>query len=144
MWRYSRHPNYFGEILCWTGLMVVAAPNFDAAPYRWAYVSVLSPAFTFVLLMLLSGVPLAEDRYDARFGPHPLYLEYKRSTSPLVCLPPALYRRLPLWAKRAFLFEWPLYSRTLRSLQRQGKRAAEALERGEAAAEPATHYQSIP
>lgn len=141
VWRYSRHPNYFGEMLCWAGLTVLASPNFDAADRRWAYVSVASPAFTFVLLMLLSGVPLAEDRYDARFGPHPAYLEYKRRTSPLLPLPPALYRALPLWAKRVFLCEWPRYSRTLAALQRADKRAAEALEAG---GEPTTAYQSIP
>lgn len=143
VWRYSRHPNYFGEILCWVGLTVLAAPNFDDHDHRWAYVSVVSPTFTFVLLMLLSGVPLAEDRLDERFGPQPAYLEYKESTSPLVCLPPALYRPLPLWFKRTLLFEWPMYSRKLRQLQQQegeDKQRAQDLED----ATPVTQYQSIP
>lgn len=135
VWKYSRHPNYFGEILCWIGLTVVASVTFTGSQ-QWFYVSVLSPVLTFVLLMFVSGIPMAEDRYDARFGLQPLYLDYKQSTSPLVCLPPSLYRRLPIAVKRSLLFEFPMYSRTLRALQAQQPPAS--TDGG------ATEYRSIP
>ncbi|KAJ0405255.1 hypothetical protein P43SY_006940 [Pythium insidiosum] len=117
VWRWSRHPNYFGEILCWVGLTALASPCLDSA--AWLYVSVLSPTLTFVLLMFLSGVPMAEDRYDERFGAQPFYIDYKASTSPLIPLPPALYRSLPSAIKLALLFEFPMYSRRLRAIRAQ-------------------------
>lgn len=132
IWRYSRHPNYFGEILCWIGITVIASVTFTGSQ-QWFYVSVLSPILTFVLLLFLSGIPMAEERYDERFGLQPLYLDYKLSTSPLICLPPSLYRRLPMGVKRTLLFEYPMYSRKLRELQQQQR------EEGTAAI-----YRSIP
>uniref|UniRef100_K3WXP9 Uncharacterized protein n=1 Tax=Globisporangium ultimum (strain ATCC 200006 / CBS 805.95 / DAOM BR144) TaxID=431595 RepID=K3WXP9_GLOUD len=118
VWRYSRHPNYFGEILCWIGITIIASVTFTGSQ-QWFYVSVLSPILTFVLLMFLSGIPMAEERYDARFGLQPFYLDYKKSTSPLICLPPALYRRIPRAVKRMLFFEFDMYSRKLRELQAQ-------------------------
>jgi steroid 5-alpha reductase family enzyme len=120
VWKYSRHPNYFGEILCWIGVTIIASVTFTGSQ-QWFYVSVLSPVLTAVLLLFLSGIPMAEERYDERFGLQPLYLDYKSSTSPLVCLPPSLYRRLPMAVKRTLLFEFPMYSRKLCEIQRQQK-----------------------
>ncbi|RLN92987.1 hypothetical protein BBJ28_00025264 [Nothophytophthora sp. Chile5] len=119
VWRYSRHPNYFGEMLCWVGVTVLASANFgsNGGETWFYYVSAISPVFTFLVLMFLSGVPLAEERYDERFGLDPQYLEYKRSTSPLVVLPPQLYRRLPAPVKRWCFLELERYSRKLRELQ---------------------------
>ncbi|GLD94693.1 hypothetical protein PINS_up003317 [Pythium insidiosum] len=131
VWRWSRHPNYFGEILCWIGLTVLAAPSLDSD--AWLYVSVLSPALTFVLLMFLSGVPMAEDRYDERFGVQPFYLDYKRSTSPLVPLPPALYQALPPTVKLVCCFEFPMYSRRLRAIRAEQQQP-----------QPTTDYRTMP
>ncbi|TMW58793.1 hypothetical protein Poli38472_006938 [Pythium oligandrum] len=117
VWRYSRHPNYFGEILVWVGMTVLASPNFMDSSRHWYFVSILSPVLTFVLLMFLSGTPLAEDRYDERFGAQTFYLDYKRSTSPLWLFPPELYRELPQPVKLVFFLELPMYSRKLRSIQ---------------------------
>lgn len=116
VWRYSRHPNYFGEILCWTGVAILASAAFASTHSpAWFYVlAALSPSFTAALLLLLSGAPLAEARSDERFGADPLYWQYKATTSPVVCLPPAVYGSLPMWVKRVLLFEWPLYSRRQR------------------------------
>lgn len=130
VWKYSRHPNYFGEILCWIGITIVASVTFTGSQ-QWFYISVLSPILTFVLLMFLSGIPMAEERYDERFGMQLFYLEYKKSTSPLICLPPAVYRNLPMAVKRTLLFELPMYSRKLRELQKEQQ-------------EGATVYRSIP
>jgi steroid 5-alpha reductase family enzyme len=119
VWKYSRHPNYFGEMLCWVGLTVLASANFgsNGGETWFYYVSCVSPVFTFLVLMFLSGVPLAEDRYDERFGLDPDYVEYKRSTSPLIMLPPPLYRAIPHPIKRWCLFEFDMYSRKLRELR---------------------------
>ncbi|KAE9308112.1 hypothetical protein PR003_g20827 [Phytophthora rubi] len=105
--------------------------NFDGETWFY-YVSCLSPVFTFVVLMFLSGVPLAEERYDERFGLDPDYIEYKRSTSPLVLLPPALYRAMPEPVKRWCFFELERYSRKLRELRDTEHKV------------PPTNYQAIP
>jgi steroid 5-alpha reductase family enzyme len=84
LWKYSRHPNYFGEMLVWWGLFVYALPFL----HGWAYAVVLGPVFITVLLLFVSGIPLLERSADARFGDDPAYREYKRRTSILVPLPP--------------------------------------------------------
>ncbi|KAI9982125.1 hypothetical protein PInf_008016 [Phytophthora infestans] len=134
VWKYSRHPNYFGEILCWVGVTIVASANFGSNGGKtwFYYVSCISPVFTFLLLMFLSGVPLAEDRYDERFGLDPDYIEYKRATSPLLMLPPAFYRSLSDAIKRWCFFELERYSRKLRELRDTDRKA------------PPTNYQAIP
>ncbi|GMF29663.1 unnamed protein product [Phytophthora lilii] len=133
VWKYSRHPNYFGEMLCWVGVTIVASANFGSnGGESWFYVSVVSPVFTFLVLMFLSGVPLAEDRYDERFGLDPDYIEYKRSTSPLIMLPPPVYRALPDPVKRWCFFELRRYSRKLRELRDTEQKV------------PPTGYQAIP
>ncbi len=84
LWRYSRHPNYFGEILVWWGLFVYAAPFLDGA----AFAVVAGPVFITVLLLFVSGIPPLERSADEKYGHDPAYREYKRRTSILVPLPP--------------------------------------------------------
>jgi steroid 5-alpha reductase family enzyme len=84
LWRYSRHPNYFGEMLVWWGLFVYAAPFLEG----WAYAVVIGPVFITLLLLFVSGIPLLERSADAKYGEDPAYREYKRRTSILVPLPP--------------------------------------------------------
>jgi steroid 5-alpha reductase family enzyme len=57
LWRYSRHPNYFGESLMWWGIFLIAME----VPYGWT--TVASPALITFLLVRVSGVPLLEKRY---------------------------------------------------------------------------------
>ncbi|DAZ95683.1 TPA: hypothetical protein N0F65_002993 [Lagenidium giganteum] len=116
VWKYSRHPNYFGEIVCWTGVFLLSAATF-VGDQKWFAVGVVSPLMTFILLMFLSGIPLAEERYDTRFGAQPFYLEYKKSTSPVIPFPPSIYRELPMVIKQWLFFELPMYSVRLRSIQ---------------------------
>lgn len=80
LWSRSRHPNYFGEILLWIGVMIVAAPTFDG----WQWVGVLSPAFVALLLLRVSGIPILERRARERWGDREDYREYVRSTPVLV------------------------------------------------------------
>ncbi|XP_051119727.1 uncharacterized protein LOC127243648 isoform X2 [Andrographis paniculata] len=109
VWKYSRHPNYFGEILLWWGIFVAATPVLERA--EWLVI--LGPIFLTLLLLFVSGIPLLEESADKKYGNLSTYQHYKRSTSPLVLLPPAIYGHLPLWFKSTFLFEFPLYSRSL-------------------------------
>ncbi|KAL5544994.1 hypothetical protein UlMin_008778 [Ulmus minor] len=109
LWKYSRHPNYFGEIFLWWGIFVASTPVLDGA--EWLVI--LGPIFLTLLLLFISGLPLLEESSDKKFGNVVGYRLYKRTTSPLIPLPPLVYGNLPLWFKRAFLFELPLYSRNL-------------------------------
>lgn len=84
LWRYSRHPNYFGEMLVWWGLFVFSVPFLQGA----AFAVVLGPVFITLLLLFVSGIPLLERSADAKYGEDPAYREYKRRTSILVPLPP--------------------------------------------------------
>jgi len=84
LWRYSRHPNYFGEILVWWGLFVYAVPFLDGP----AFAVVIGPVFITLLLLFVSGIPLLERSADEKYGDDPAYREYKRRTSILVPLPP--------------------------------------------------------
>lgn len=84
LWRYSRHPNYFGEMLVWWGLFLYAVPFLDGA----AFAVVIGPIFITLLLLFVSGIPLLERSADAKYGDDPAYREYKRRTNILVPLPP--------------------------------------------------------
>ncbi|HVN62326.1 MAG TPA: DUF1295 domain-containing protein [Gaiellaceae bacterium] len=84
LWRYSRHPNYFGEILVWWGLFVYAVPALHGA----AFAVVAGPVFITLLLLFVSGIPLVERSADEKYGSDPAYRDYRRRTSILVPLPP--------------------------------------------------------
>ncbi|XP_004137498.1 uncharacterized protein LOC101219154 isoform X3 [Cucumis sativus] len=109
LWKVSRHPNYFGEIFLWWGIFVASIPVLKGA--EWLVI--LGPIFLTLLLLFVSGIPLLEESADKKFGNVTEYVHYKRKTSPLIPLPPAIYGNLPSWFKKFFLFELPLYSRNL-------------------------------
>lgn len=84
LWRYSRHPNYFGEILVWIGVFLYAAPFLS--PYG-VMIAVLSPVSIALLLIFVSGIPILEKSADQRWGKRPSYKQYKQQTSVLIPLP---------------------------------------------------------
>lgn len=84
LWKFSRHPNYFGEMLVWWGVFLYAVPFLDGA----AFAVVIGPVFITLLLLFVSGIPLLERSAEAKYGDDPAYREYKRRTSILVPLPP--------------------------------------------------------
>jgi steroid 5-alpha reductase family enzyme len=84
LWRYSRHPNYFGELLVWWGLFVYAVPFLHGAAFAVA----IGPVFLTLLLLFVSGIPPLERSARAKYGDDPAYLEYRRRTSVLVPRPP--------------------------------------------------------
>lgn len=86
LWRYSRHPNYFGEIALWFGMFLAGSAIYQG-PLAWL-VAALSPALVFVLLRFVSGVPLLEARADRRWGADPAYRAYREATSLLIPFPP--------------------------------------------------------
>jgi len=80
LWAWSRHPNYFGEIVIWVGVTRIAMPNF----HGWHWITVFSPAFIVLLLTRISGIPLLEKRADEKWGGQENYESYKRATPTLI------------------------------------------------------------
>ena len=82
LWSYSRHPNYLGEILLWTGIACLGIPCFTGLE-RFAWIS---PAFVFLLSTKLSGIPILDRRALERWGDDEAYQKYRENT-------PALFPR---------------------------------------------------
>ncbi len=80
LWAWSRHPNYFGEIVLWCGIAIVALPVLSG----WQYATLVSPLFVLVLLTRISGIPLLEARGRRRWGDEPAYRDYLARTPALV------------------------------------------------------------
>ncbi len=85
LWAWSRHPNYFGEIVLWIGIAIIALPVLQG----WQWATLISPVFVYVLLTRVSGVPLLEKQADERWGGQEDYEDYKRRTPELVLKPPS-------------------------------------------------------
>ncbi|KAI0693423.1 DUF1295-domain-containing protein [Cytidiella melzeri] len=138
IWKWSRHPPYFGEMLCWWGIWTLCLspttnggnPGLLGSVKAAQRAAVVSPIFTVLLLMFASGVPTAEKPTAKKFflmshstssssssssgSPEypdawPKYKAYLASTSILIPIPPTLYRPLPAWLKKTVLLDFPLY-----------------------------------
>lgn len=84
LWAWSQHPNYFGEITLWTGILVMAIPLLSG----WSWLAVISPIFVYVLLTRISGVNLLDGIGKDRWGDDPAYQEYRKNTPVLFPRPP--------------------------------------------------------
>ncbi|MFT7474869.1 MAG: steroid 5-alpha reductase family enzyme [Verrucomicrobiales bacterium] len=84
LWRWSRHPNYFGEITLWLGMAILAFPALEG----WQHLTLISPIFVTVLLTRVSGLPMLERRSDQKWGDQPDYVAYKAATPILIPRPP--------------------------------------------------------
>ena len=84
VWSWSRHPNYFGEIVLWVGIAIIAFPVLEG----WQLATLISPIFVVVLLTKISGVRMLENQGRKRWGEDPDYQAYLARTSVLVPLPP--------------------------------------------------------
>lgn len=70
LWKYSRHPNYFGEILMWWSIGLIAVP------LAWGWIALISPFLISYLLLNVSGVPMLEKRYEGNAA----FESYKKKT----------------------------------------------------------------
>ena len=86
IWAWSRHPNYFGEIILWSGVAIIALPVLRG----WQWVTLISPLFVTLLLTRISGVPMLERRADEKWGGQADYEEYKMNTPVLIPMPPEI------------------------------------------------------
>lgn len=84
VWKYSRHPNYFGEIIIWLGIFIITLPYQQSL----SWLTVSSPLFITTLLLFISGIPPLEERHQQKYGSQKKYQQYKKSTSLLIPLPP--------------------------------------------------------
>jgi steroid 5-alpha reductase family enzyme len=76
LWKQSRHPNYVGEVVLWTGITIMAIPVYVGA--QW--LAFITPVFVYWLLNKVSGVNLLERRADAKWGSDAAYQKYKNET----------------------------------------------------------------
>lgn len=80
LWKYTRHPNYFGEVSMWWGIWLLTLPIVSV--YGW--VSLIGPLTITFLILFVSGIPMLERKYEGNKE----FEEYKRKTSVFVPLPP--------------------------------------------------------
>jgi steroid 5-alpha reductase family enzyme len=85
LWAYSRHPNYFGEVVLWVGIAIASLSTLSGLQY----ITLISPIFVYLLLTKVSGIPLLEQRADARWSDNQDYIKYRDST-------PVLFPKLKL------------------------------------------------
>ena len=78
VWKYTRHPNYFGEMTQWWGIFIIAL----TVPAYW-WLSIIGPLVISILLLFISGVPLTEKHFASKPG----WEDYKKRTSKLLPLP---------------------------------------------------------
>jgi len=76
LWAKSRHPNYFGEIVLWAGIAVMSFSSLEG----WQYLTLISPIFTYILLVYVSGVRMLEARADIKWRHDENYKKYKSNT----------------------------------------------------------------
>ncbi len=76
LWSKSRHPNYFGEVLLWFAIAVISFSSLEGLQL----ITLISPVFTYILLVYVSGVRMLEDMNDKKWADNEKYKSYKRNT----------------------------------------------------------------
>ena len=84
LWQYSRYPNYFGEIVLWWGIFLMAAPGLSGA----GWLSIAGPLCITWILIKVSGIPLLEESHQEKYGADPDWRAYVKRTSLLIPMPP--------------------------------------------------------
>ena len=76
LWKYSRHPNYLGEIILWIGVAIISYSSLEINQLF----TLVSPVFTYLLLVYVSGINLLEKSGQNKWGNLNEYKEYKSKT----------------------------------------------------------------
>ena len=76
LWSKSRHPNYFGEVLLWFAIAVISFSSLEGLQL----ITLISPVFTYILLVYVSGVRMLEDMNDKKWADDEKYKSYKKNT----------------------------------------------------------------
>jgi len=71
LWKYSRHPNYFGEVVLWWGIFLIAVAD------GWFFPAIISPVIITFLILKVSGIPMLERKYRN----NPQYNDYVKNTN---------------------------------------------------------------
>lgn len=79
LWSYSRHPNYLGEILLWSGIAIMSVSSLQGLQY----LTLISPLFVYILLVYISGIRLLENQAEKKWGHLDSYKEYVKNTPSL-------------------------------------------------------------
>lgn len=77
LWRYTRHPNYFGEATMWWGIFLISLVSLRSA------IGIIGPITINYLLLNVSGVPMLEKKYEGRED----FERYKKRTSKFIPMP---------------------------------------------------------
>lgn len=80
LWKYSRHPNYLGEIILWLGISLISFSSLEGLQY----ITLISPIFTYLLLVNVSGINLLEKSGEKKWGHLDSYKSYKENTPRLI------------------------------------------------------------
>lgn len=80
LWKYSRHPNYLGEIILWLGISFISFSSLEGLQY----ITLISPIFTYLLLVNVSGINLLEKSGEKKWGHLDSYRSYKENTPRLI------------------------------------------------------------
>ena len=80
LWKFSRHPNYMGEILLWLGISIISLSSLE----DFELVTLISPLFTYLLLVYVSGIRILEYNGDKKWGHLDSYKDYKKNTPRLI------------------------------------------------------------
>jgi len=80
LWRYSQHPNYLGEMLCWIGVFMMTIPSLEQGDW----IGLLSPLWIIILLRFVSGIPLLQRGAQKRYGHLSSFQNYRKNTALLV------------------------------------------------------------
>lgn len=83
LWKYTRHPNYFGEVTQWWGIWFIALSS--TLYMDWGYMSIVGPLTITFLILKVSGIPMLEKSMQE----NPLFDEYRKNTS----------KFFPMWKK---------------------------------------------
>jgi steroid 5-alpha reductase family enzyme len=79
LWSLSRHPNYLGEILLWSGIAIMSFSSLEGMQY----ITLISPLFVYILLVYISGIRMLEDQGSKKWGELESYKEYIKNTPSL-------------------------------------------------------------